>query len=44
MLVNTSTGRCYTPQEMKKWLSETGFRNIREKLLQDTVLVTGTKR
>ena len=44
MLVNTSTGRCYTPQEMKKWLTKTGFRNIREKLINDTVLVTGTKR
>jgi ubiquinone/menaquinone biosynthesis C-methylase UbiE len=44
MLVNTSTGRCYTPQEMKKWLVKTGFRNIREKLINDTVLVMGTKR
>jgi ubiquinone/menaquinone biosynthesis C-methylase UbiE len=44
MLVNTSTGRCYSPQEMKKWLAKTGFRNVREKLISDTVLVTGTKR
>jgi ubiquinone/menaquinone biosynthesis C-methylase UbiE len=44
MLVNTSTGRCYTPQEMKKWLVKTGFRNVREKLINDTVLVMGTKR
>jgi 2-polyprenyl-3-methyl-5-hydroxy-6-metoxy-1,4-benzoquinol methylase len=44
MLVNTSTGRCYTPLEMKKWLTKTGFRNGREKLITDTVLVTGTRR
>jgi len=44
MLVNTSTGRCYTPQEMKKWLAKTGFRNVREKPINDTVLVMGTKR
>ena len=44
MLVNTSTGRCYTSQEMKKWLTKTGFRNVREKLINDTVLVMGTKR
>jgi ubiquinone/menaquinone biosynthesis C-methylase UbiE len=44
MLVNTSTGRCYTPREMKKWLAKTGFKNVREKLINDTVLVMGTKR
>jgi ubiquinone/menaquinone biosynthesis C-methylase UbiE len=44
MLVNTTAGRCYTPQEIKKWLSKTGFRNVREKLINDTVLVMGTKR
>jgi len=44
MLVNTSNGRCYAPREMKKWLVKTGFKNVREKLINDTVLVTGTKR
>lgn len=43
MLVNTSAGRCYTPQEMKEWLAETGFGAIREKPINDTVLVTGRK-
>ena len=43
MLVNTSNGRCYTPQEMKKWLLKVGFKNVREKLINDTVLVTGEK-
>ena len=44
MLVNTSMGRSYSPQEMKRWLAKTGFKNVREKLINDTVLVTGTKR
>jgi len=44
MLVNTSSGRCYTPLEMKKWLAKAGFKNVREKLINDTVLVMGTKR
>jgi len=43
MLVNTSNGRCYTPQEMKKWLVKAQFKNVREKLINDTVLVMGTK-
>jgi ubiquinone/menaquinone biosynthesis C-methylase UbiE len=44
MLVNTAQGRCYTLQEMKKWLTKTGFKNIREKMVNDTVLVTGRKK
>jgi 2-polyprenyl-3-methyl-5-hydroxy-6-metoxy-1,4-benzoquinol methylase len=44
MLVNTSKGRSYSPREMKKWLAKTGFRNVRETPMNDTVLVTGTKR
>jgi ubiquinone/menaquinone biosynthesis C-methylase UbiE len=44
MLVNTSYGRCYTPLEMKKWLVKTRFKNVTEKLINDTVLVMGTRR
>jgi len=44
MLVNTSTGRGYTSQEMKKWLAKTGYMNVQEKLIGDTVLVMGKKR
>ncbi|MEK6697985.1 MAG: methyltransferase [Nitrospirota bacterium] len=44
MLVNTSSGRSYAPQEMKRWLSQTGFKNTREKMLNDTVLVTGVRK
>ncbi len=43
MLVNTTAGRCYTPQEMKGWLSKTGFSGIKMKVLGDTVLVSGEK-
>ncbi len=43
MLVNTASGRSYAPQEMKRWLSQTGFKNTREKMLNDTVLITGVR-
>jgi 2-polyprenyl-3-methyl-5-hydroxy-6-metoxy-1,4-benzoquinol methylase len=43
MLVNTSAGRCYAPQEMKKWLMQAGFGSIRTTMLGDTVVVTGEK-
>ena len=43
MLVNTAAGRCYTPQEMKKWLVLTGFTAINVKNLSDTVVLTGSK-
>jgi len=43
MLVNTAAGRCYTPQEMKKWLVLTGFTAINVKNLSDTVVLTGRK-
>jgi hypothetical protein len=41
MLVNTSSGRCYPPHEMKAWLIHTGFGGIRTKVLNDTVVLTG---
>jgi ubiquinone/menaquinone biosynthesis C-methylase UbiE len=43
MLVNTDAGRCYSPQEIKGWLSDAGFGSIRHKRLQETVLVLGNK-
>jgi 2-polyprenyl-3-methyl-5-hydroxy-6-metoxy-1,4-benzoquinol methylase len=42
MLVNTQAGRCYSPKEMKGWLSKVGFKNIKQRLLEDTVLVAGS--
>jgi ubiquinone/menaquinone biosynthesis C-methylase UbiE len=44
MLVNTAAGRCYSPTEMKQWLSEAGFRRITQEIVEDTVLVGGNER
>ncbi len=41
MLVNTARGRCYTPGEIKSWLSRAGLKELAEKLLDDTVLISG---
>lgn len=43
MLVNTTEGRSYTPQEMKAWLLRAGFKGIKTKVLGETVVVTGRK-
>lgn len=39
MLVNTEGGRSYSTDEMKNWLSKTGFRKAKEKLIGETVLI-----
>ena len=44
MLVNTASGRSYAPQEMKRWLSQTGFKMLKEKKINDTVLLTGVRK
>jgi len=41
MLVGTEKGRCYTTREIKRWLTETGFRNITVKKLPETILIEG---
>ncbi|MBI5676448.1 MAG: methyltransferase domain-containing protein [Nitrospirae bacterium] len=43
MLVNTDGGRCYSPDEMKGWLSKLGMKNISEKAIDDSVLIIGVK-
>jgi ubiquinone/menaquinone biosynthesis C-methylase UbiE len=43
MLVNTAAGRCYSPSEIKKWLSGAGLGNIRHVMMDDIVLVCGEK-
>lgn len=43
MLVNTQGGRTYTPGEMSRWLTETGFSHVRVKPLQETVVLTARK-
>lgn len=40
MLVNTN-GRCYPQSEIKQWLSKVGFKNIRHKIFNDSVIVSG---
>ena len=44
MLVNTDGGRCYSSEEIKKWLLKTGLKNIKEKALDDSALISGTYR
>jgi len=44
MLVGTEKGRCYSPKEMKNWLVETGFKNIVNKTLTETVLIIGERK
>ncbi len=44
MLVNTPEGRSYTVEEMKSWLTRTGFTGVKVKVLGETVIVTGKKR
>ncbi|MBI4653716.1 MAG: methyltransferase domain-containing protein [Nitrospirae bacterium] len=41
MLVNTEEGKCYSPDEMKNWLSKTGLTTIRESFIDDCVLISG---
>jgi ubiquinone/menaquinone biosynthesis C-methylase UbiE len=44
MLVGTSKGRCYSPNEIKRWLAEIGFKRAAVKDLSETVLIMGTRR
>lgn len=43
MLVNTTSGRCYSPKEMRSWFRKAGFRDIKKQLVNDGVLVSGSK-
>jgi SAM-dependent methyltransferase len=44
MLVNTSNGRCYSSAEIRKWFSAAGLKDVRDMLMDDTVLVFGKKK
>ncbi len=44
MLVNTPHGRTYTPNEMSAWMKRAGFTGIAKKILDETVLMIGTKK
>ena len=39
MLVNTEGGRSYSADEMKNWLSKTGFKKAKEKLIGEAVII-----
>jgi hypothetical protein len=41
MLVNTTGGRCYSPDEIRNWLQKVGFKNIEKKLIDDNVIIIG---
>lgn len=41
MLVNTQAGRCYSHKEIRGWLLKAGLKNIKVRLMDDTVLVMG---
>ena len=42
MLVNTWAGRSYSSKEIKRWLLEAGFKNIKERPVDDTLLIEGS--
>ena len=44
MLVGTEKGRCYSPKEIKRWFTETGFKGIVIKNLPETVLIMGERK
>jgi predicted O-methyltransferase YrrM len=44
MLVNTPGGRTYTPREMIAWMKKAGFGYMKTKIIDETVLITGSKK
>lgn len=44
MLVNTAGGRSYSPSEILFWMKKAGFTDITEKILGETVLISGTTK
>ncbi|MBA4348776.1 MAG: hypothetical protein C0415_02160 [Thermodesulfovibrio sp.] len=44
MLVNTEGGRCYSPSEIKRWLAKEGFRKIKHKIIDDSMIISGIKK
>jgi ubiquinone/menaquinone biosynthesis C-methylase UbiE len=41
MLVNTEGGRCYSSEEIMSWLLKTGMKDVKKRIFDDTVLITG---
>lgn len=44
MLVNTEGGRSYSSDEIKKWLLKAGLKDVKEKLMDEAVLISGYRR
>ena len=44
MLVNTDAGSSYTAREIKGWLAKTGFSGVKEKRMNETVLISARKK
>jgi len=44
MLVNTPGGRTYTPREMVTWMKKAGFREAEHSLLDESILISATKK
>lgn len=44
MLVNTENGRCYSPEEIKSWLSKAKLEDIRERFYDDSVLISAARK
>jgi 2-polyprenyl-3-methyl-5-hydroxy-6-metoxy-1,4-benzoquinol methylase len=42
MLVNTEGGRCYSSEEIRSLLLKAGLKDIKKRIFDDTVLITGT--
>lgn len=43
MLVNTEGGRCYSIHEIRSWLEKNGFKRVRHKSIDDSVLIDAVK-
>jgi 2-polyprenyl-3-methyl-5-hydroxy-6-metoxy-1,4-benzoquinol methylase len=41
MLINTVGGRCYSSKEIKTWILKIGLRDIKERVIDDSVLISG---
>lgn len=43
MLVNTTSGRTYSPKEVTGWMKKAGLLKVSSRILGETVLISGTK-
>ncbi|MCX8030146.1 MAG: acetylserotonin O-methyltransferase [Thermodesulfovibrionales bacterium] len=43
MLVNTARGRCYSPDEIKKWCKKAGLKRFEKVMFEDCIIISATK-